>query len=103
MIGLAALVSLVMATLSVPVAFMLWMGVSVAVGRGDPTWNDGEEVWGTGFGLVLSAVLAFVYYVVAGDLSRRLGRGAGVVASGVLVVPVFVVNVVVAIAMLGGG
>lgn len=29
---------------------MLWVGISVAVGRGDPTWHDGEETWATALG-----------------------------------------------------
>jgi hypothetical protein len=87
----------------VPVAGLPWIGVSVAVGRGDPTWNDGEDVWGTGFGLVFTAALAFVYYLAVRALSRRVGRRAGRVVAGVLVVPVVAVNVAVAASMLGGG
>ena len=102
-IGCSTLASLLLATLSLPVAGLLWIGVSVAVGRGDPTWNDGEEVWGTGLGPVLTAALACVYCVVVRALSRRVGRRTSRVVAGVLIVPAIAVNVAVAASMLSGG
>ncbi|NHA67547.1 hypothetical protein [Phycicoccus flavus] len=96
LVGTGALV-----VLSVPAAFLLWTGVGVAVGRGDPTWNDGEQYWGTGTGLVLTALLALGQLSGAGALRRRTGPVLGRVLVGTSVLAVVVVHVLAAVAFVG--
>lgn len=72
---------------SVPGAFVLWVGISVAIGRGDPTWNDGEEVWGTLLGLVLTGIVSFAIYRGVRALSIRVRMGVRKVVSLLWIVP----------------
>lgn len=66
---------------------MLWVGISVAIGRGDPTWNDGEEVWGTLLGLVLTGIVSFAIYRGVRALSIRVRMGVRKVVSLLWIVP----------------
>lgn len=57
------------AAASVPAVF-LWMGLATAGGLGDPTWNDGEQVWATAAG----AVMTLPVLLLSGWVLRLLGR-----------------------------
>lgn len=70
--ALSALAGLLAAVLSVPGAFALWIGISVAIGRGDPTWNDGEEIWGTVIGVLFTGLVCFALYLGVRTLTPRV-------------------------------
>lgn len=70
--AVSALAGLLAAVLSVPGAFALWIGISVAIGRGDPTWNDGEEIWGTALGVLLTSLVCFALYLGVRALTLRV-------------------------------
>ncbi|MBM6404252.1 hypothetical protein JQN72_08355 [Phycicoccus sp. CSK15P-2] len=99
---LAALGTGALVVLSVPAALLLWVGVAVAVGRGDPTWNDGEEWWGTGVGLVLVVLLAAVHGAMLAAVADRTGRRVGRVVAGLSVAAVLLVHALAAAAFVGG-
>lgn len=70
--AVSALAGLLAALLSVPGAFPLWIGISVAIGRGDPTWNDGEGIWGTAIGVLLTSLVCFALYLGVRTLTPRV-------------------------------
>lgn len=86
-IAVSVAAGLLAALSSVPGAFVLWVGISVAIGRGDPTWNDGEEVWGTLLGLVLTGIVSFAIYRGVRASSIRVRMGVRKVVSLLWIVP----------------
>lgn len=56
-------------------AALFWMGIAVAVGTGDPTWNDSEQHWGTAVGAGVSVIIAALVALDVVRLRRRLGHG----------------------------
>lgn len=92
---------LLTALLSVPGALMLWVGISVAVGRGDPTWNDGEETWASALGLILTGSLGLTLYFGVRALAGRVTPGVRKVVVGLWVAPAILVHILVAVAFVG--
>lgn len=99
---LSVLAGLLTAVLSVPGAFWLWVGISVAVGRGDPTWNDGEEVWGTGLGVFLTALVGLLIHRGVRAVSIRVRAGIRQVVAVVWITPTLALHVVFAANFIGG-
>lgn len=75
---------------------MLWIGISVAIGRGDPTWNDGEEVWGTALGLLLTGLVSFAIYQGVRALRIRVRTGVRKVVACFWIVPTVAIHVLFA-------
>lgn len=92
-VAISAVGGLLTAVLAIPGAFTLWLGVSVAVGRGDPTWNDGEEVWSTAVGLVLTGLVALVIHLGARTSRARVHPGAHTLITCLWVLPTVAVHV----------
>ncbi|QDO87517.1 hypothetical protein FNH13_03505 [Ornithinimicrobium ciconiae] len=82
---------------------MLWHGLSVAIGRGDPTWNDGEGVWLTGFGLLYTALVGFGISQGVRFFSLRGGPGSRLVTAVLWIVPTVALHVLFAASVLGPG
>lgn len=80
---------------------MLWVGTSVVVGRGDPTWNDGEETWATALGLIFTGVLCLTLYFGVRTMADRVHSGVRKVIVGLWVAPAVLVHVFVAVAFVG--
>lgn len=100
-ISASVLAGLLTALLSLPGAFMLWVGISVAVGRGDPTWNDGEETWATALGLFLTAALGFALYFCVRALVGLVDPRVRNVVVGMWVAPALLVHIMLAVAFVG--
>lgn len=100
-IGASVLAGLLTALLSLPGGLMLWVGISVAVGRGDPTWNDGEETWATALGLTLTGALGLAIFFVVRALAGLAARGLRMVMVGLWVAPAVLVHVLLAVAFVG--
>lgn len=84
------------AVLAVPGAFALWIGISVAIGRGDPTWNDGEEIWATALGLLLTGIVSLAIYQGVRAVRVRVGPGVRTVVACFWVVPIVAIHVLFA-------
>ncbi|HLS45621.1 MAG TPA: hypothetical protein VK045_09305 [Ornithinicoccus sp.] len=80
---------------------MLWVGISVAVGRGDPTWNDGEETWATALGLLLTGALGLALYFGVRALAGLAASGIRKVVVGLWVAPAALVHLLLAVAFIG--
>ena len=91
--AISALGGLLSAVLAIPGAFTLWLGVSVAVGRGDPTWNDGEEVWSTAIGLALTGLIAVVIHLAARASRARTDPRAHTLVTCLWALPTVAVHV----------
>lgn len=65
------------AALLVCPALFFWMGVSTAVGLGDPTWNDGEETWATALGLVTTLMVCGIVWLLVSWTCRSFGWRPG--------------------------
>lgn len=91
---------LLAAVLSVPGAFALWIGISVAIGRGDPTWNDGEEIWATALGLLLSGIVSFAMYQCVRAFRTRIRTGVRKVVTCFWIVPIVAIHVLFAVNVL---
>lgn len=100
-IGASVLAGLLTALLSLPGGLMLWVGISVAVGRGDPTWNDGEETWATALGLILTGALGLAIFFGVRALAGLAARGLRMVMVGLWVAPAVLVHVLLAVAFVG--
>lgn len=81
-------------------AFMLWHSISVAIGRGDPTWNDGEGVWVTGLGLLYTGAVSFGIYQGVQLLSPASRPGVRLVVALLWIVPSFALHVLFASSVL---
>lgn len=97
----SVLVGLSAAVFSVPGALMLWIGISVALGQGDPTWNDGEGTWATALGLILTGVLGLALYFGARTMADRVLPGVRKLIIGLWVTPAALVHVLAAVAFVG--
>lgn len=95
------LAGLLAAVLSVPGALMLWVGISVAVGRGDPTWNDGEETWATALGLIFTGALGVTLYFGVRAMADRVPLGVRKAMVGIWVAPAVLVHVLAAVNFVG--
>lgn len=80
---------------------MLWVGISVAVGAGDPTWNDGEETWATALGLIFTGALGLTLYFGVNALTGKVSPGVRKVVVGFWVAPAALVHLLIAIAFVG--
>ncbi len=100
-ISASVLAGLLTALLSVPGALLLWIGISVAVGRGDPTWNDGEETWATALGLILTGALGLALYFGVRALAGLAAPGVRKVVVGLWVAPAVLVHILLAVAFVG--
>jgi len=100
-ISASVLAGLLAAVLSVPGALMLWVGLSVAVGRGDPTWNDGEEAWATALGLIFTGALGLTLYFGGRTMADRVPPGVRKVVVGMCVAPAVLVHILMAVAFVG--
>ena len=80
---------------------MLWVGLSVAVGRGDPTWNDGEEAWATALGLIFTGALGLMLYFGVRTMADRVPPGVRKVVVGMCVAPAVLVHILMAVAFVG--
>lgn len=93
---------LLASVLAVPGAFMLlWIGISVAVGRGDPTWNDGEEIWATALGLTFTGALGLMLYFGMRTMTGRVSPGVRKVVGSLWVAPPVLVHILIAVAFVG--
>lgn len=92
---------LVAGALSYVGAFMLWHGISVAIGQGDPTWNDGERVWVTAFGLLYTGMVSFGIYQGVRLLSPAGRPGIRLVVAFFWIVPTVALHVLFAASVLG--
>lgn len=59
MVAFSLVIGLLVGMSSLVGAFTLWHGIHTAIGWGDPTWNDGEGVWLTAFGLLPTGLVCF--------------------------------------------
>ena len=95
-VAVSVTAGLLAAVLSVPGAVALWVGISVAVGRGDPTWNDGEEVWATVVGLLLTGFVSFAIYSGVRALRVRVRAGVRKMVAFFWIVPIVAIHVLFA-------
>lgn len=100
-IGASVVAGLLAAVLAVPGAFLLWLGISVAVGRGDPTWNDGEEIWATALGLIFTGALGLMLYFGVRTMAGRVSPRVRGVVAGLWVAPPVLVHILIAVAFVG--
>lgn len=63
--------SLLAAALAVPGLFFSLMGAIAMSGHGDPTWNDGEEVWALPLGLLLLLPAVVTLVLAVRGVRRR--------------------------------
>lgn len=82
-------------------AFMLWHGISAAIGRGDPTWNDGEAVWVTAVGLLYTGMVSFGIYQGVRVLSFGNRPGIRQVIALLWVLPTAALHLLFAASVLG--
>lgn len=80
---------------------MLWVGISVAVGRGEPTWNDGEEAWATALGLILTGALGLALYFGVRALAGLVASSIRKIVVGLWVAPAVLVHILLAVAFVG--
>lgn len=80
---------------------MLWVGISVAVGRSDPTWNDGEETWAIALGLLLTGALGLALYFGGRALAGLVASGIRKVVVGLWVAPAVLVHLLLEVAFVG--
>lgn len=52
-------------------AFLVGIGVRIALGNGDPTWNDGEETWAVPGGLLIAVPILLLSLLGLRAWSRR--------------------------------
>ncbi|MGO4958393.1 hypothetical protein ACTQ49_14180 [Luteococcus sp. Sow4_B9] len=69
-----------------------WMGVTTAVGRGDPTWNDGEQTWATALGLVTTLMVCGIVWLLVSWTGRSCGWRLGGWNLALLVLPSLVLE-----------
>jgi len=100
-ISASVLAGLLAAVLSVPGALMLWVGLSVVVGRGDPTWNDGEGTWATVLGLIFTGALGLTLYFGVRTMADRVPPGVRKVVVGMCAAPAVLVHILMAVAFVG--
>ena len=100
LLSIASLGGIITALLLFPPATCLWMGISTALGHGDPTWNDGEGGTATAAGAVTTVLMfllsAWTLRFVESHSENRF-RVAGRV---LWLAPTAIVEVLVALAFL---
>lgn len=102
-VGGAALAGLLAAFFSAPVAWIFWVGLGTALGRGDPTWNDGEGPWLVALGMVLVGAWVLVLTVGVRVIARRAAATPRWAAIALWLAPSLLVHVTLAPGLLGVG